>query len=279
VSGQLDLALGESHLLTSGVETSYESLATERLAGRRGQRERVALFVQDEWSLSDAPLFVLLPSARVDVDSQFGTYPTPRLALRFDPASDVTLRATYGWGYKAPDFRELYLLFENPSAGYLVEGNTALEPERSRSVSAGVEYRPHRSEWVSLQGFYNELDDRIDTWLAPPDGVGPQRFRYENVDSATTRGASAAVSAIVVSGLRIDLGYDLTVGRDGDGRPLSGVAKHRATASLRYRARELGFETLWRGSFVGDRPFYQDVDGDGAEERLERTATRASICA
>lgn len=270
VGAQLDLPLGESHLMTGGVETSYESLSTERLAGRRGQRERVAVFLQDEWSLSEAPLFVLLPSARLDVDSQFGTYPTPRLALRFDPASEVTLRATYGWGYRAPDFRELYLLFENPSAGYLVEGNTTLAPERSRSVSASVEYRPHRSVWASLQGFYTEIDDRIDTWLSPPSGVGPQRFRYENVDSAMTRGANAALSVIVVPGLRLDLGYDFTTGRDGDGRQLSGVAMHRATASVRYRARELGFETLWRGSFVGDRPFYRDEAGDGVEER--RTA-------
>jgi len=29
----------------------------------------------------------------------------------------------------------------------------------------------------------------------------------------------------------------------------------------------VGFETSWRASFVGTRPFYQDTDGDGAEER------------
>lgn len=28
-----------------------------------------------------------------------------------------------------------------------------------------------------------------------------------------------------------------------------------------------GFETSWRGSFVGTRPFYQDRDGDGADDR------------
>jgi outer membrane receptor for ferrienterochelin and colicins len=267
LGAQLDISLGGSHLVTGGIDGSYESLTTERLAGRRGERERLALFVQDEWAVMDAPLLVLLPSARLDVDSQFGSYPTPRLALRFDPANDVTLRATYGWGYKAPDFRELYLLFENPGAGYLVEGSTELAPERSQSVNAGVEYRPHRSVWLSLQGFYNLIDDRIDTRLSPSNEVGSQRFRYQNVDSATTRGANAAASVTPLPGLRLDAGYDFTDGRDGDGRALSGVARHRATASLRYRAAEVGFEMMWRGSFVGERPFYQDTDGDGAEER------------
>jgi outer membrane receptor for ferrienterochelin and colicins len=270
LGAQMDLALGESHIMTAGIDGSYESLTTERLGGRRAERERVALFVQDEWALLGAPLLVLLPSARLDVDSQFGLYPTPRLALRCDPARDVTLRATIGWGYKAPDFRELYLLFENPSAGYLVEGSTDLEPERSRSVNAGVEYRPHRSVWLSLQGFYNLIDDRIDTALSAPNEVGPQRFRYQNVDSATTRGSNAAISVTPLSGLRVELGYDFTDGRDGDGQLLSGVARHRATALVRYRASALGFETLWRGSFVGERPFYDDADGDGAEAR--RTA-------
>src|SRR5690606_32377237 len=115
IGAQYDTLLGAEHLVSVGTEGWYESLRSERLAGGRGQRTRAALYVQDEWTLSAAPLLSVLPGARLDADSQFGAYATPRLAVRFDPAAQLTLRASYGWGYKAPDFRELYLLFENPS--------------------------------------------------------------------------------------------------------------------------------------------------------------------
>src|SRR5262249_36138094 len=159
----------------------------------------------------------------------------------------------------APDFRELYLYFENPSVGYLVQGNPDLKPERSQNIGASVELRPHRSVWFSLQGFYNLLEDRIDTALTPSGDMGPQRFQYRNVNSALTRGFTATLSVSPMTGLRLEFSYDLTDARArGGDQQLSGVAAQRATASLRYRAPDIGFETSWRGSFVGTRPFYQD---------------------
>jgi outer membrane receptor for ferrienterochelin and colicins len=264
---QFDTLFGPSHLATVGTEAAYESLRTARLVGGRGNRTRGALYVQDEWTLLGSPMLVLLPGARLDVDSQFGAYPTPRVALRFDPVEQLTLRASYGWGFKAPDFRELYLLFENPSVGYLVEGNTELKPEKSRNVNLGAEYRPLRTLWLSVQGFYNDITDRIGTNLAPSDDVGPQRFVYQNIDSAHSLGFDSNVRLSPLSGLRFDLGYSWTRTRnESDGRPLSGTPLHRATASVRYAIPSIGFETLWRAAFVGSRPFYQDNDADGVAE-------------
>jgi outer membrane receptor for ferrienterochelin and colicins len=262
LGAQFDTLLGESHMVTVGTEAWYEALRTERLVGGRSTRTRGAVYLQDEWTVSGAPLFVVLPGVRLDVDSQFGAYPTPRIAVRFDPAQPVTLRASFGLGFKAPDFRELYLLFENPSAGYLVEGNTELEPETSRNLNAGVEYRPHRAVWLSAQGFYNALSDRIGTNLAPSDAVGPSRFVYENIDSATSYGIDTSVRISPLTGLRIDLGYSWThTENESDGQPIAGVPLHRATAAVRYGLKSIGFETLWRASLVGDRPFFQDIDG------------------
>jgi outer membrane receptor for ferrienterochelin and colicins len=267
---QVDVRLGSAQLLSIGTEVGYETLQTERLVDGRGERTRLALYAQDEWRVFDAPVFVFLPGARLDVDSQFGAYVTPRAALRFDPTSALTLRASYGLGFKAPDFRELYLLFENPSAGYLVEGNPALEPETSRNLNGGAEYRPHRAIWLSAQAFYNDLSQRIGTDLVPSDDVGPQRFRYRNVSSASTRGVELAVRVSPLPGLRLDASYAWTQTNDEvDDRPLSGQPLHRATASVRYRVPSIGFETTCRGAFVGSRPFFQDTDADGQTEQRD----------
>jgi outer membrane receptor for ferrienterochelin and colicins len=273
IGGQWDTLLGSEQLITIGVEGSYESLRTGRLVDGSEHRERAAVYVQDEWTVLGAPALVLLPGARLDVDSQFGAYPTPRIALRFDPIDTLTLRLGYGWGFKAPDFRELYLLFENPSVGYLVEGNTELKPEKSRNANAGVEYRPHRSVWLSVQAFYNVLSDRIGTDLVSSTDDGPQRFQYENVDSATNVGVETNLRLSPFAGLRFDLGYSWThTENEADGQPLSVRPLHRATASIRYREDHVGFETLWRAAFVGSRPFYDDANGDGVSERQDASA-------
>jgi outer membrane receptor for ferrienterochelin and colicins len=65
----------------------------------------------------------------VDRDSVFGTAVSPRVALKVDPTEQLTVRASYGWGFRAPSFQELYLRFENPAVGYVVEGNPSLKPE------------------------------------------------------------------------------------------------------------------------------------------------------
>ncbi len=273
LGAQLDLLLGSAHLVSIGSEAWHESLDTERLVGGTGDRTRGALYVQDEWTLSEARLLVLLPGARLDLDSQFGLHVTPRAALRFDPISELTFRVSYAWGFKAPDFRELYLLFENPSAGYLVEGSSELEPETSTHLSIGLEYRPRPRVWLSLQGFWNELTDRISTDLVPGDEVGPRRFRYRNIDSARTLGAEASARITPLPGLRLDLSYALAHTRDAaSDQPISGQPLHRATLSVRYRAPGVGFETSSRAAIVGNRPFFQDTDGDGASERRDSHA-------
>jgi outer membrane receptor for ferrienterochelin and colicins len=273
LGAQLDLLLGSAHLGSIGSEVWYESLATERLVGGNGTRTRAALYAQDEWTLSEAPLWVLLPGARLDVDSQFGMHVTPRAALRFDPVSELTFRASYAWGFKAPDFRELYLLFENPSAGYLVEGSSELEPETSTHLSVGLEYRPARAVWLSLQGLWNELEDRISTDLVPTDEVGPQRFRYRNIDSARTLGAEASARVTPVLGLHFDLSYALAHTRDAaSDQPISGQPLQRGTLSARYRAPGVGFEASSRAAIVGARAFFQDTDADGVSERRDSRA-------
>jgi len=267
---QLDTLVAESHLVSVGAETWYETLDTVRLASGSSERSRVSVYAQDEWTLHEGPLVVLLPGARVDIDSQFGAYPTPRLAMRVDPIEQLTLRASYGWGFKAPDFRELYLLFENPSVGYLVEGNPDLEPERSRSYNLSAELRPHPNVSLSVQGFLNQLSNRIGTILAPSDEVGPRRFIYQNVDAASSMGIESSIRVSPVKALRLDFGYSWTRSENrADGQPLSGQPLQRATAAIAFAARSIGFEASCRTAVVGPRPFYQDTNGDDIVERQD----------
>jgi outer membrane receptor for ferrienterochelin and colicins len=148
---QVDQKVGR-HLLTAGVEGYAELLTSSRIDPNEVQRGRVGLWLQDEWTLVDhGPRLALSPGLRVDADSQFGAAPSPRLAVKLDPTPALTLRASWGLGFRPPTFSELYLRFSNAGIGYIVQGNPKLTAERSGSVNVGVDYRP-LSGWVDGVG-------------------------------------------------------------------------------------------------------------------------------
>ncbi|MBJ6761117.1 TonB-dependent receptor [Myxococcaceae bacterium JPH2] len=265
---QLDARLGESHALVAGLELLGERLASDRLEGGRGERGRGALYVQDSWSVASAPRLVLVPGARLDADTQFGAAVTPRLAVRVDPLEWLTVRASYGWGLRAPSFQELLLDFENPTVGYTVNGNPDLRPERSRSASLGVEVRPTPASllWVSV--YQHALRDRIGVSLQQ-DAEG-QHFVYVNVARSKVRGGELGARQRLPGGLLLEATYSLTDGQDQDsGLPLEGQARHRVTAQATWRSRPWGLETWVRGAWIGARPFAPDSDGDGVADPYE----------
>ncbi|XXF75376.1 TonB-dependent receptor [Myxococcaceae bacterium GXIMD 01537] len=265
VGAQLDAALGERHALVAGVELLGEHLASERLEGRRGERGRASLYAQDTWTVATAPRLMVVPGARLDVDSQFGPALTPRIAVRFDPLSALTVRATYGWALRAPSFQELLLDFENPTVGYTVRGNPDLQPERSRSVGLSAELRPWSGSLLWLNTYQHALRDRIAVTLTQ-DTEG-QHFAYVNIARATVRGGELGLRQHLPAGATVDVSYTLTDGKnEATGLALEGQARHRLTALASWRYRPWGVELWLRGALVGARPFYPDTNGDGASD-------------
>jgi outer membrane receptor for ferrienterochelin and colicins len=251
---QLDALVG-AHVLSAGVDGMFERLRTPRLSDGEGHRTRGALFVQDEWTVLEAPRLVLVPAVRGDDDSRFGAHLTPRLALRWDPVATFVVRASVGTGYRAPDFKELYLHFENPGVGYVVDGNPALAPETSRSATLGSEWRPVGALWLSAGVFRHDLDDLILATLVDPGGAGmTQRFSYVNVGAGHSQGAELAARWSLARTLRLDASYAFTDARDDtSGELLENTPRHRTTFAATWRPRDDGLELDARGSFVGQR--------------------------
>jgi outer membrane receptor for ferrienterochelin and colicins len=266
--------LGASHDATAGLEATVESLSGERIGDDASERYRVAVFAQDDWRLADEPFVRLAMGGRLDVDSRFGAHATPKVALRWDPEPRVTGRVGYGWGFRAPDFKELYLEFDNSGANYQVRGNPDLAPETSQSVNAGIEVRVHRRVWASVSGYYNDIDDLIDFVVVPdepgePDEPGaPLEFTYGNVASAYTRGVETHLRVEPLAGLSSDLSYTFTDTRDRENeRPLDGRARHQGTIALAYQ--HDGTQAMVRTHLVGRRRFFRSVGGDGEEEDVQ----------
>jgi outer membrane receptor for ferrienterochelin and colicins len=266
VGVQLNQQLGEAHQLVAGLEALGEGLVSSRLEGGEGTRSRLSLFAQDSWRV--VPRLVVVPGVRGDLDSRFGPVGTPRLALRWDALDALTVRASYGLAFRAPSFQEQLIDFENPSVGYGVAGNPALRPEKSRGGNLGLEARPGDGALVWLGLFRNDLRDMI-TVLTLPDVAG-LRFGYDNIARATVQGVELGWTQRLPASLRLELGYTFTHARDvTSARALPGQAAHRVTGRASWRRRAWGLEASVRASWTGARPYYEDADGDGAEERVD----------
>ena len=259
-NGQLDHRIG-AHQLSVGGEYQFEELDSDRLE-QRGERDRESVFVQDEWTLGN---LVLVPGLRYDRDSQYGDQVSPKFALRYDIMADLFLRAGYGRGYRAPDFKELLLRFSNPSVGYVVEGNPDLKPEKSQGYNAGITWLPTRTASVALSLYHNDVDNLIQIVEGARDEDDPQTqvFTYDNVAKAKLSGLDLQTRWQPWQLLNLQLGYGYLRSRDEDtGDRLSGRPTHKANATIRYQPSVYALQL--RGVWIGDRLFTVDLDSGGA---------------
>lgn len=272
--GAVTTTLGGWHGLTVGVDGIFEDAETPRIEAGSASRLRGAIYVQDEWTLFDAPYTVLVAGARLDVDEWFGAQPTPRVALRYDPVEQVELRASVGLGYRAPDLKEMFLRFENPGVGYTVSGSPDLTPETSLSTQLGARWRPNRAWMLRGNLFRHAIDDLIS--IQPQ---GQTLYAYANVDSAISQGVEAELGWSPSAAWQVLLGYVFTDARDlRTDDVLPGRPTHRAYAELTANAWNKRVDLTARCAVNGPRPFYDD---DGALDRVSPTlaiaAARASV--
>ena len=158
-------------------------------------------YAQAEWTLGR---WSVVPGARLAWSQQFGTYLSPRVATRFRVDSSLTLRASVGRGFRAPDFKELYLDFTNDAAYYAVHGNGALRPEHADNVSLGAEWDGARA-YARTQLYLNELHDFIETQPLANSGQFAE-FTYGNISRSTTRGIDTE-TGMNIGPLSGEIGY------------------------------------------------------------------------
>jgi len=264
----LRVPLNEDNATTIGMEHLFQRLISERLTDS-GRRYRLAVFAQHEWRIFEQGALALkvVPGVRLDVDSQFGDQVSPKLSVRFDASEDVLFRASYGRGFRAPSFQELLLRFENPGVGYVVDGNPDLGPESSHGFDVAAEWTP--LEWLEIAAafFRNDVQEMI-ALVTDSTAMGTE-FTYDNITDAWTMGVESSAKLSWDDYLSLTLGYTFLSTWDGENeRQLEGRPAHRPTFSGRvmYPAWDIGL--VFRGAFLFDRVYYQDLDGDGDAEEL-----------
>lgn len=255
---QVDHRAGR-HLVTGGVEGFAELLLSSRTSPEDVRRGWLGAWVQDEWVLSERAFKVaVVPGFRVDLDTNFGAAPSPRLAVKVDPSPRVTVRASWGLGFRVPTFNDLYLLFCNPGIGYCVEGNPKLTSENSGSVNLGVDWRPWDGWTLSASAWHTSLKNLINVSAnGVPNPDDPVVFTYENVANAYTQGVEASSRVKISKGTYLEVAYMGLDARDlTRQRPLEGRSNHRFNVQVSSKYRPMGLDGVVRMSWHSQRPFY-----------------------
>jgi outer membrane receptor for ferrienterochelin and colicins len=210
-------------LLDGGIEARRERIDSDRIPGGQRSLDAVEGFTQLTVARG---AFTFVPGVRLVEHSQFGAFAAPRVSMLARVSDALALRASVGRGFRAPDFKELYLSFANPSAGYAVTGNPDLRPERSTSGQLGAEWSGARG-WWRVNAFTNTFRDFIATAAPDPSGT----YTYENVESGRTRGLETE-GGLSRGAWRLDVGYTYLEARDADERPLPSRPAHSGRAAL-----------------------------------------------
>ena len=256
---QFDTVLWEKHQFTLGGEVTIENLQSQRITG--GERDILtnSLFVQNVFRPISA--FALVIGGRLDNHSEFGTHFSPKLSTLYRMTDDLRLRFSYGQGFRAPDFKNLYLDFTNVTAGYQVLGNPSLRPESSHNWNLGVEYQIFDGLLGRVHVYRNDLHNLIEAERIGQSAAGGSKFEYQNISKAFTEGVDVEAVVGSIGGFTSTVGYAYLQGADKEtSLPLLNRSTHNGTLKLAYLHANTGTQIDLRGRYASPWGFFDDGD-------------------
>jgi len=240
------------HFLQFGYEFRNQKLERGSLTipgtdAKEADRDIHVLWAQNEFNLLEN--FKFTAGFRYDNFSDFGKEWSPKLSAVYAVDDDNRVRFTYGHGFRAPRFGELYI-----DLGFFFKGNPDLKPETSNNLTFGY---AHTSEYLtgSFDIFYNKIKDGIAFDLS----VFP--YTYNNLNDFTASGFNSALAVNMPFGLTPEFSYTYVKREDDDGEKILGYPEHTAFVKLLWFKPQSGTRVNLRGQFINSIPY------DGGTER------------
>ncbi|MBM3322579.1 TonB-dependent receptor, partial [candidate division WOR-3 bacterium] len=246
--------LGASQELLGAVSYRSEHLVENMRTSSRTVRVTGAA-LQDEIRFHR---LTLVPHARYEHHSDFGSFLTPGMAVMYQPTGQMTLRGTFGLGNKTPPTLSKLTHFCPGQGMYDFLQNPDLRPERSNGGNAGIEYHPG-SFVVSGGAFRTDLRDMIEERLTEYDTLNRLRkYQYRNVGSVTSQGLELNCGLRMAAGISLRAGYTFTDARDRESREaLVYRSRHGANWQAAYDIARATLRLSLTGEFVGSMPTQQ----------------------
>lgn len=241
---ELLLADEHIHLIQVGGQIQQDKLSQTKnqvseLITDEVSRDVGELYIQDDWLIGDN--WEVLSGIRYQSDEDFGDHTAPKVSLKYNHLDtnghDHIFRSSIGGGYRVPNLKERYYVFDHSNLGYKVMGNPDLQPETSTSYQIGYQGQLSDSVNLTVNGFYNEIDDLIQTDEDNAIFEGNTAiYKYMNVDSAKTYGGDIGIDWQVDNRAKLQATYAyLNTHNNVTDTELTYKPNHKAMLALDYR--------------------------------------------
>lgn len=293
---QYDVLWNEKNRFTLGGEVQLDNTGGSRYPQNPLYRTIVGF---GQWEGNPTSWLSYALSARYDATNAFGNSFNPRFSLLVKPLDNLRVRSSLGTGFKAPDFRQMFVEFSNrlPGANYDLIGaqrlGVNLLPEQSIAFDAGVVWDIMPETLLSVGGgmgaefvapltldvrvYRNNLKDLIEFYYVGQTGSRAV-YSYRNISQVVTQGIEVNFKTVIAfsqfSTLSWSLGYQYLDSYDVEVRTAieKGVAGTVNPATGQFtRLTTSNYGGLWfRSRHSGNaRVQYDHEDGWTANVRIQ----------
>ncbi|WP_339676333.1 TonB-dependent receptor [uncultured Zhongshania sp.] len=173
---QNDVMIGEHHVLTVGAERSLDHVESNL---SYGEVDRGNKGVYAQWQGDFGALDALI-GFRKDDNDQFGKNETKNVSVGYDLVDEIKLIGSYGEGYNAPTFNDLY---------YPFYGVDTLNPETSKNIELELRGNHQWGDW-GVARFENKVDNLIQ--------YNPATFGPDQIEGAEIKGWEFSVASEIL---------------------------------------------------------------------------------
>lgn len=259
VEGSAGFAVGDKQFITTGLEQRKEELTHPKLAGGKADASTTSAFVQDEIELSARTHLTL--GVRQDEHDAFGSETSPRAAIVWDANDSLTLKASYGHGFRAPTLKQASAGYAFQSGRILIKSNPDIQPETNDALELGANYTRGKLN-LNAAVFDNKVKNLIDTRLNRTLAGGVQEWVYDNIDEADLRGLEVSADTQLRDDLKLTSSYQYLDARDADGQRLERRPRHTVSAGVEWDKH--GWKTSLRAEHLADQTIASPTTGVAA---------------
>jgi outer membrane receptor for ferrienterochelin and colicins len=212
---QTDWDLHKNLQAVFGVGAVWEGVKSSRYDSESVRKQNDIQYAFTQWEWKPIEKFTFIGGLRFDRNSQFASAMSPKVSMLYKLNTKHQFKLSIGQGFKAPDFRQLFLDFTNAAAGsYSVFGSAqaqqviarldalgqignlfpsyyqlkALKPEYSNGVHFTWDWKVNDRTNLSTQFFRNDIKNLIESQQVGTYISGAQIYSYLNIGRAFTTG-------------------------------------------------------------------------------------------
>ncbi len=243
IENQTDWSINKQLNLQIGAGSVWEGVKSTRYDSEKVRKNNSIQygFTQLEWDANKK--LIVIGGLRFDKNEAYASAFSPKISALYKLTTKQKIRFSIGEGFKAPDFRQIYLDFTNAAAGgYSVFGTAqaqqvigqlqtmgqigalydnyyqlkALKPEYSTGMHLSWDYEPTVNSLLSVQVFRNDISNLIQVQQVGAYITGAQIFSYLNIGRAFTQGVEIEAKQKIAKNLIVSGGYQYLETGDKD---------------------------------------------------------------